>query len=316
MIMRSHLFAPFMLVCLLTGITYDQAAVQTLGMSSPANKMREAEKRAQGTVVVGVAVAEGLVLVGDSRVTLQSDSWVPPYKIVSDSQNKVMAVGNIGIATFGQAFILGRSINSWVQDFGFELRKRQELDTLTLEKFLEEFKKYFAPKVEEHRNTNPSHGVGFLVAGYDAAGVGRIYLLGFPDPEPIEKTNTKNNPGMTWQGETDTIQRIIKGVDLSRLSQLKQYRQMKDSEKKNLLDGLGGLEYLIFYKYLSLQDAIDLAIFLVEATVTMQRFSFGTVEHPGSLPDVGGPVDSIVITPTGLRQVRQKRLLQPTKAED
>ncbi len=62
-----------------------------------------------------------------------------------------MAVGNIGLATYGTAFILGRSTNSWVQDFSFELRKAKELDDLTIESFLGKFREYFGPKVEEHR---------------------------------------------------------------------------------------------------------------------------------------------------------------------
>ena len=71
------------------------------------------------------------------------------------------------------------------------------------------------------------------------------------------------------------------------------------------------MQYQIFYNFLSLQDAIELATFLVEATVVMQRFSFGTVGKIGDVPSVGGPVDSLVITPGGLSWIRQKQLTSP-----
>ncbi|HUO61336.1 MAG TPA: hypothetical protein VMU24_11760, partial [Candidatus Acidoferrales bacterium] len=70
-----------------------------------------------GTVIVGVALADGLVLAGDSRVTLQFPNSSPAYKIISDSGSKIFSVGRIGIATYGEAFILSRSIASFISAF-------------------------------------------------------------------------------------------------------------------------------------------------------------------------------------------------------
>lgn len=222
-----------------------------------------------------------------------------------------MTVGNIGLATYGTAFILGRSTSSWVQDFSFELRKAKELDGLTIESFLGKFREYFGAKVEEHRaKTKGEAEVGFLIAGYDDKGVGRIYRVVFPGAEPTEKASTKAS-GMTWQGDTNTIQRIILGADLIQLSQLDFFQKLDDQAKKAARDQLGQMQYQIFYNFLSLQDAIELATFLVEATVVMQRFSFGTVGKIGDVPSVGGPVDSLVITPGGLSWIRQKQLTSP-----
>lgn len=262
---------------------------------------------ARGTVAVGIAVAEGLALVGDSRVTLRNPQWDPTYKVVSDSHQKLMAIGKVGLATFGTAFVLGRSTYSWVQDFLFEL-KTKNTAALTVDQVLAEFRAFFGPKVVEHRKTEQGAVVGFLVAGYDASGVGRIFLLVFPDGTSVERTNTKDRTGITWQGETDTIQRIVLGVDMERFFQLQQYRDLENERKKQIREGLGPLEYTIFYDFMSLQDALDLASFLVQATVTMQRFSFGTHGNVGALPDVGGPVDSLVITPDGLRWVHRKEV--------
>jgi hypothetical protein len=73
-------------------------------------------EHAGGTVVVAVAVADGLVLAADSRLTVANPIWVPTYKVASDSAAKLFSVGKVGIATFGEAFILGRSINSFVSE--------------------------------------------------------------------------------------------------------------------------------------------------------------------------------------------------------
>jgi GH25 family lysozyme M1 (1,4-beta-N-acetylmuramidase) len=57
-----------------------------------------------------------------------------------------------------------------------------------------------------------------------------------------------------------------------------------------------------------LQDGIDLAMTLVQATVDMQRFSFGTSSATGAIPGVGGSVDMLAVNPTELTWVKKKSL--------
>ena len=40
---------------------------------------------------------------------------------------------------------------------------------------------------------------------------------------------------------------------------------------------------------------MDYATFLVRTTIDMQRFSDGTVAHPGLVPGCGGPIHSLVV---------------------
>jgi hypothetical protein len=117
---------------------------------------------------------------------------------------------------------------------------------------------------------------------------------------------------MTWQGETDTIQRIILGYDASRFFLLPTPKSWsQEAQQKLRVEIASNLQYKVFYQVLSLQDAVDLSTFLVQATVTMQRFSFGTEGKVGSLPDVGGPVDTLAITPNEVQWVQRKTLGQP-----
>jgi len=155
----------------------------------------------------------------------------------------------------------------------------------------------------------PNVATGFLIAGYDSKGVGRVKELNFPGARIEEKFNTNDHFGMAWEGETDVIQRIILGVDFSRLGTLKHFASLDEPALKEVRTQLGQLEYYVLYQALSLQDAVDLANFLVQATVTMQRFSFGTTGSIGSVPGVGGPVDTLVVTPSELTWISRKQVV-------
>jgi hypothetical protein len=63
-----------------------------------------------GTVAVGIAISEGIVLAADSRMTTNT-------RVISDSASKLFDIGRIGIVTYGQAFLEGRNIAAWVADF-------------------------------------------------------------------------------------------------------------------------------------------------------------------------------------------------------
>jgi hypothetical protein len=66
---------------------------------------------------------------------------------------------------------------------------------------------------------------------------------------------------------------------------------------------LPGLAMPIPYQFLPLQDCVDLAIFLIETTATLQGFATGA-------RGVGGAVDVATITRTeGFRAVQEKRIV-------
>ena len=140
---------------------------------------------AGGTVVVAVALSDGLVLAADSRLTIQVPSVSPGYKIASDSASKIFSIDNVGIATFGEAFILDRSINSFVSEFQAGRKKGDATDVDALASaFAEFFTKYYDEHVTE-RKASPA--LGFLIVGYDKTGFGRIIELDFPhDKKPYK----------------------------------------------------------------------------------------------------------------------------------
>ncbi len=60
---------------------------------------------------------------------------------------------------------------------------------------------------------------------------------------------------------------------------------------------------------MTLQDAVDFCVLMIQTTSAIQRFSDGIIADPGDMPGVGGPVDAAVITPDkGFVWVARKKL--------
>ena len=64
----------------------------------------------------------------------------------------------------------------------------------------------------------------------------------------------------------------------------------------------GEFQAQVPFAFLPLQDCVDLAIFLIRTTITMQHWVIG-------IRGVGGAVDVAVITPTnGFTEIQQKKI--------
>lgn len=60
---------------------------------------------------------------------------------------------------------------------------------------------------------------------------------------------------------------------------------------------------------MTLQDAVDFCVLMIQTTSAIQRFSDGIIADPGDMPGVGGPVDVAVIIPDkGFVWVSRKKL--------
>jgi hypothetical protein len=151
--------------------------------------------------------------------------------------------------------------------------------------------------------------IGFLIAGYDSNGDGKLLSVEFPGTrQPVEVKNTKSLQGVQWEGDTETIIRLVKGFD-PKIGALPFWSTLGPDSQKQIGQQISGLEYNIPWNALMLQDGVDFADALVKMTVTFQRFSFGTVGNAGSIPSVGGAVDVLVVRPTGIEWIKQKSLV-------
>ncbi len=189
---------------------------------------------------------------------------------------------------------------------------RQGVELLKLEK-----EKYFVKFEFKDKEGNKKTGVGgvdridLLAAGCNKDGSHEVYTVRIPGE--VEKKRDSKKKGMeygaSWVGQMDVVSRIVLGWD-GRIGNLK---FMQDAHKKygkeEITKQLRSLEYSIQWGTMTLQDAIDFCVLMIQTTSAIQRFSDGIAADPGAVPGVGGPVDVAVITPEkGFVWVTKKNL--------
>jgi len=105
--------------------------------------------------------------------------------------------------------------------------------------------------------------ITMIVAGVDSDEVGRAYLFVVPNDITLE-SNTKDC-GAIWGGQTDVLTRIIKGhaPEAGNLEFLKEALKKNEKETK---EEINGLEYIINWGTITLQDAIDFCVLMTRTT--------------------------------------------------
>jgi hypothetical protein len=263
------------------------------------------------TIVVAVKVNDGLVLAADSTVAVHGGPSGQPPGILKtyDYGRKLSHIKDypIGTLSWGISLLGSRTIESLINEYefglpsardeaarGFEVRDiADNLRTFLLER-------YEAQYGPLSPGEQPS--LGILVSGYsDSAYFPEQYLFEFPSIPEVQirrpdKETGEPDFGVDWFGLTDAITRLIKGAD-PRLAQVLAGRlQISADEAWQLL---AQFEYPIAFEGMPLQDAIDLAVYLVEMTIGRYRFAVGA-------PLCGGEVDAAVITSRGFTWVYRK----------
>jgi len=253
------------------------------------------------TLAVTVAVPEGVVDGADSRMTYNNPRGWP--RIASDYGHKVFEITDrVAAATFGWAFLNRKNINSLIEEF--KLRQVAETKAKFTDEVIPLMADFFQHQYDQHIAAGLDKAVasgvyafGFLVGGYDKSNITKLTELLIPG-KIITPRNGTGGPGAAWAGQIDTVSRLIKGWDPV-------IRQQVPAEVQTTLEKG---EYLVRFQNMTLQDAIDFVVFLIRATIDMQRFSDGTLVAPGALPGVGRPIDIAVVTPYVFRWVQKKRL--------
>ena len=245
------------------------------------------------TIVAVAAAPDGIVVAADGRTTLLSGRR---HRVASDHTRKVFApLRGRALATYGAALIGERTIAGLVEDL---FAQNQFVDGQRVDQLAAAVDQFFTAALEhEGRETGvhaPLGSLGFLVVGYDAAGMGRVDEVLLPAPAGRGPTTegrlTTASPGVVFRGRTQYIRRLLEGIDADALS---------DPARKQLSQSLeGGLEGLgfILNETLSLQDALDLAMFVVRLTIDMERVTDGTVARPEGVPACGGDVQAVMVT--------------------
>jgi hypothetical protein len=267
------------------------------------------------SLCIAVVTPEGIVVAGESR---QTQVIAGVNRIGSDSGIKVFDLGNTVLAaTTGWAFLqppgfaTRRNISSIVEDF-----KPTIPGEASVQSNAELLWTHFNTLYQQHIARFPAEAVpagqtvlNFIVAGYDPGSrMGTLFSLDIPSvAAPTTASRSTDNPGPWWIGQTDVVARIINGYDYRALSL--PFVQAANQAGTVATDQLNGLSYVVSCNIMTLQDAIDFAVGMIQITITTQRFTAGIVNQLGAIAGVGGPIDVAVVRPgTNVSWVHRKEL--------
>lgn len=266
--------------------------------------------------------SEGVVLAADSRVTLFSQVAAPqpqPNQVVVipatfDNATKVLKVVEqdyVGAVTYGLgAFMTDtgpRTMQSFIPEFEEELKK-QKVKRLAVSDFANRLSEFFLRQWNAlvKRAANPGEEINFLVGGYDeGAAYGKGFLFVIPtQATPVEQNSGAGQFGITWGGQHDLVYRMLNGFDMGILPFLTTHLSLTPDQALALKQQMEPMFVAgIPYQFLPLQDCVDLAVFLIQSTISFQKFRTTVVRG------VGGQVEVATVTRDGgFKFVSQRKI--------
>lgn len=237
------------------------------------------------SLIVSLYVPEGLVVAGDSRLTL---SWTNKINTVdqlhmvsaSDSNTKVFNLKNkFGIATFGAADIKGIPIAGFINQFMEEMMD----DKTTIDVVPQLLLDYFGERFDYP--ATHFHALGYMME--NGISVPHVYVINIAAKQ-IQRVNKMPQGiihGAGWGGETEVLSRLLNVVKI--------YNGQDWVEMPNTP---------VPWNFMTLQDAVDFAQYAIRTTIETIRFQ-------QKEKTVGGPIDILVIRPGQVPQwIRKKEI--------
>lgn len=268
-----------------------------------------------GIVIKG---PEGLVLAADSRVTVQTKDVMGKINSVNfDNATKLITFSdhpNIGLVTYGQPAIGDtlRTVHSFIPEFEDHIAKKYKEKVLSVESFAQEVANFFhsqwklSSKIEDYKGPPMT----IITAGYNKdEHFGRVYISELPyKVVPEERSPGPKGFGITWGGQREIVDRIILGYD-SGIGDVIRSSNISEEQKKNIIKTMEQFQISIPYMLLPLQDCVNLASFLINATIRAQGLSLG-------IRGVGGPIDiAIIQRKKAIKFVQEKHIIGEKECE-
>ncbi len=300
------------------------------------------------TLIINIVTPEGIIMASDSRQSERNIKEFTRISTNSANKlfslNDRVIVGTAGLAFFADNTGIRKNVSEYIESF----KKNNKLDLLTVEEIATKLQEYInkhypwekqldisaqqleieakqnGDKIlslerrddsidfkikqpsgrirEGHLNIEP---VNLLVSGYNSDGTTQTYEINSPGEKILKREN--NEFGCTWIGQGDVVSRLILGYD-SKLFKVPIIKAMGKKADDDLRTQIRGLEYFIQWSLITLQDAVDLAVFLIKSTSVMQRFADGISMDVGDIQGVGGPIDVALITKDGIKWINKKEI--------
>jgi len=273
------------------------------------------------TIAISLKVHNGIVLAADSATTLSTMGRTGERQVINifTTARKIFNLYkdkdvSFGLITWGEGGIGHASISTLAKELRDRLMGNEneeyseyhiEKNNYKLEKVARLVRKYFFEELyyNEFKDKQYKPSLGFIVAGYSSGEnlpeEWEIVIEKGICPEPI-LIRPIHEIGLSWRGIVEPITRLVMGYG-SKLPNALKETGMTEEQVNSIIKHINNrLNIPLVYAPMPIQDAIDLAVFLSEATVNYSRFT------PGA-PLVGGPIDVAAITKfEGFKWVRRK----------
>lgn len=269
------------------------------------------------TIAISLKINDGLVLATDSATTVFGT--VKPGQLgvvnVYTNANKLFNLRKglpIGAIVWGAGSIGTSSISTLMKDLrerfstddhpsGWHLTK----DNYTMADVAAKVKQFiFDENYEPAFKTFPQKPLfGMVVAGYSPKSqMPEEYQIDIVNGQCGDPRSLRgqNEVGLSWSGDPEAINRLLLGMSPALWPLLKNSLALDDARLKAAMAATSVLNTPILHAAMPLQDAIDLAEFLVQVTIGFSRFK------PGA-PTVGGPIELAAISKhEGFRWIKRK----------
>lgn len=262
------------------------------------------------SIIVSVKIHDGIVMAADSATTFYTPDGRPGQ--IYEHANKIVNLVKglpIGVMTCGAGGIGNASIATLLKDLRQRLAGDDEahpdwkLDTksYTMESVNMRVNEFFSEKVKE---SDFKYFLLLRVCGYSSGrALPEVWQVAFASGKATDLgcIQPEENIGLRWNGEQEPLNRLILGVGT-----IPQPGADALGMTMEQIVEAGQKLYPHIYENLILpaapiQDAIDLARFLVEVTKGFIRFS---ITRPKT---VGGPIEIAAITKhEGFKWVQRK----------
>ena len=256
------------------------------------------------TIVVSVRANDGIVLATDSATSFV-DANGQVVKVYNNANKlfNLVKIWPIGAMTYGAGSIGAVSISTLSKDLRKKLTPILDApvdanfvlnqDTYTVEEVAEKAKTFFHDAyTQAYPVPVPNFFLGYRVCGYSAndalpeAWEIRITQNGAEGPDQLYAAD---GFGPRWAGETEAIDRLVLGVGSKIYDALEQGGMDHATAHAKGDDLVSRMRAELYLPAMPIQDAIDLAKFLVDAA---SRFAHFTL-RPAT---VGGPMEVATIT--------------------
>jgi hypothetical protein len=265
-----------------------------------------------------ISVHDGIVLASDSASTLTVMTPQGGQGVVTvyNNANKIFNLHKrkpIGCVAFGSGSIGNASISTLLKDFRAKLKKETDpqsrpfdIENYTVQQVAEALTAFL--QAECDRVNPPKPTLGILLGGYSKGpslgSLGEGWAITIKDGKVAAPTPLRHpqEVGISWGGEAEAVARLVHGFSPSLPEILGKAMKTDQSQALPQLMTLlrARLTAPIVFPPMPIQDAIDLAEFLVHASIVYSRFT------PGA-PTVGGPIEIAAITKhEGFRWIKRK----------